>query len=216
LLTTSQTSKDDQGAGEGVVIYSDELVSALASMPGKAFLDLLIDNFLSNANYHYYPLYPPEFKTQFQGWWMARTDRRALSSELTALILQVCACSSAYLGDDETKEKLETELGETIHVFTKRMHNAAMKLSDTVPLGKGGLIQVQQLFLAAYWLKAEEKWIESRHILGDTIQAAQEIGELSSCWGRSELFAVESIPADKSQGCILTIFPRGCQNTTEK
>ncbi|KAK4180156.1 fungal-specific transcription factor domain-containing protein [Triangularia setosa] len=153
---------------------SEELKAALESMPAKPYTDCLVDNWLNGANHHYYALYPSEFRTQYDGWWATPPNR--VSPELTSLILRVCACSLHFIIDDSVKERLETELKADAVTFAQRMHNAADKLSTSIPPGKGGLIHVQQLFLTAFWYKSAEKWTEAWHALSRAIRAANEIG----------------------------------------
>lgn len=77
---------------------------------------------------------------------------------------------------DSVRRRLESELGVSLQVLTERLHTAATKLSASIPPGRGGLTQVQQLFLSAFWFKAEEQWIDSWHSLSSAIREAQEIG----------------------------------------
>jgi len=153
---------------------SDELKDALGLMPEKRYTDCLIDNWLNGANHQYYALYPPEFRTQYDGWW-AR-PRNKVTPELTSLILRVCACSLHFIIDDNVRIRLETELNTDVLTFANRMHTAAEKLSTSIPPGKGGLVHVQQLFLTAFWFKSAEKWTEAWHALSKAIRAANEIG----------------------------------------
>lgn len=137
-----------------------------------------MDNWLNGANYHYYALYPPEFRTQYDGWWAAQA--RNASPELTSLILRVCACSALYIIDDNVKGRLESELKEDTLTFATRMHEAAETLGKSIPHGDGGLTHVQQLFLTAFWYKSAEKWTEAWHALSAAIGAAYENGERQS------------------------------------
>jgi hypothetical protein len=74
------------------------------------------------------------------------------------------------------RSTLETELGENIQELSKRYHRTAQSLSITIGAGKGGLIQVQQLLLAAWWLKSDAQFIDSWHVLASSIHEAQELG----------------------------------------
>lgn len=71
---------------------------------------------------------------------------------------------------------LETELGENIRELSKRYHNAARSLSSLIPAGQGGLHQVQQLLLTAWWLKGDARFIDSWHLLASSVHEAQELG----------------------------------------
>jgi len=159
----------------------DELKDALRLMPEKRYTDCLVDNWLNGANHQYYALYPPEFRTQYDGWWA--TPRNKVTPELTSLILRVCACSLHFIIDDSVRVRLEKDLDTDVLTFADRMHAAAHKLSGSVPLGKGGLVHVQQLFLTAFWFKSAEKWDESWSALSRAIPAASEIGNSSQLRG---------------------------------
>ncbi|KAK3983910.1 fungal-specific transcription factor domain-containing protein [Cladorrhinum sp. PSN332] len=153
---------------------SEELKATLELMPAKPYTDCLVDNWLNGANHHYYALYPPEFRTQYDGWWANPSGK--VTPELTSLILRVCACSLHFIIDNNVRVRLETELKTNASTFAQRMHVAADKLSMTIPPGKGGLVHVQQLFLTAFWYKSAEKWTEAWHALSRAIRAANEIG----------------------------------------
>jgi hypothetical protein len=84
---------------------------------------------------------------------------------------------SSFLGI-KLRQKLEKELGETTQSLTEHSHRAAPRLSHTISPGKGGLTQIQQLFLTALWFKTEALFIDSWHILAAAIHEAQELGML--------------------------------------
>ncbi|GIC91939.1 uncharacterized protein Aud_008394 [Aspergillus udagawae] len=83
--------------------------------------------------------------------------------------------TALFLGPG-VKQKLEIELGESVESLSERYHHAAKQLSSTIPPGKGGLTQVQQLFLTAAWYKADGMFVESWHALSSAIHEAQELG----------------------------------------
>lgn len=60
-------------------------------------------------------------------------------------------------------------------------HRAAQQLSNTIFPGQGGLVQVQQLFLTAAWLKGEGMFVDSWHALAAAVHAAQELGIVAVC-----------------------------------
>ncbi|KAK4240862.1 hypothetical protein C8A03DRAFT_31028 [Achaetomium macrosporum] len=158
---------------ETEVEQSEELKAVLPLMPEKRHTDVLVDNFLDGANHHYYALYPPEFRTQYDGWWA--TPRDKVTPELTSLILRVCGCSLHFIIGDSVREMLEAELKTDVLTFADRMHTAAEKLGASIRPGKGGLIHIQQLFLTAFWYKSAEKWTDAWHALGKAVLAAKEI-----------------------------------------
>lgn len=82
--------------------------------------------------------------------------------------------STQYL-EESLLQRLEFELGEKAQSMTERFHAAATKLSASITRGRGGVTQVQQLFLVAQWYKSEASMIESWHALSAAIREAQEI-----------------------------------------
>ena len=115
-------------------------------------------------------------------WWSQRHQPQQLPSILNitfnGLVLRMCASSAQFL-PPPLRAKLESELGESAESFGTRYQTAAQTLSNFVPPGEGGLVQVQQLFLGATWLKAEAEFIKSWHALAATAREAQEIGACS-------------------------------------
>ncbi|PSS03380.1 hypothetical protein BD289DRAFT_478550 [Coniella lustricola] len=154
---------------------SEDVEAALKVVLPKPYTDVLVQNYLGNANYQYYPLFPEQFRGQIAEWWDARAAGRRLTPELTCLLLRVCAVSAQFL-EESLQQRLEIEIGEKAQSMTERFHAAAIKLSASIPRGSGGVIQVQQLFLEASWWKAESSMKNSWHSLSMAIREAQEIG----------------------------------------
>ncbi|KAL4917592.1 fungal-specific transcription factor domain-containing protein [Aspergillus aurantiobrunneus] len=170
------------GAREPTVVALDhqtsistEMEAALRVIPLKPYTDILVHHFLNNTNYQYYALYPPAFMQDYIAWWSRKTTGLPLTSEFTCLLLRACACAVPHLEED-IRQKLESELGESIDHLSMLYHNTAKQLSSTIGPGKGGLMQVQQLFLTAQWFKTEALFVESWHALGAAIHEAQELG----------------------------------------
>jgi hypothetical protein len=115
----------------------------------------------------------------YADWWSVKAGGLPLSPVFTCLVLRVCACAVPYL-DDSLRQRLESELGTGVEQLSMHYHNAAKQLSNTVGPGKGGLMQVQQLFLTAQWFKTEAMFVESWHALGTAIHEAQELGTACS------------------------------------
>ncbi|KAJ6013628.1 hypothetical protein N7540_008219 [Penicillium herquei] len=137
--------------------------------------DILVQRFLEVTNYNYSCLYPPRFSVAYAAWWADRTNGKPITPEFTCLLIRVCACSAQYL-DADTERKLESELGYSAQKLSENLHHTGKKLSNTIGPGKGGLSQVQQLFLTAAWFKSESLFVESWHALSSSIHEAQEQG----------------------------------------
>ncbi|KAM6531773.1 hypothetical protein FSOLCH5_001225 [Fusarium solani] len=151
-----------------------QLERALQVIPPRPYTDILVQNFLNNANFHYYLIYPPSFLEQYQLWWAARGDNRPLSVQWTSLLLTVCACSAQYT-DIDLQRKLEVDLGDTIQRLTEQYHEAARELGSAVPIGYSHLSSVQQLLQSCCWYKSEARFIECWHVLNSAIREAQEL-----------------------------------------
>ncbi|PYI08583.1 hypothetical protein BO78DRAFT_459668 [Aspergillus sclerotiicarbonarius CBS 121057] len=156
-------------------IISSELEKAIRTIPPKPYTDMLVQHFLSAMNEQYYCLYPPTFLHDYAAWWSGKASGQALAPEFTSLLLQVCACATLYL-DLEGRQRLESELGENSQNLADQYHQSAKQLSTTIGPGKGGLTQVQQLFVNAVWYKTEALFVESWHALSAAIHEAQELG----------------------------------------
>ncbi|TPX18896.1 uncharacterized protein E0L32_011448 [Thyridium curvatum] len=165
---TRASSDDSQG-------QSEEIDEALKVMPNRYYTDLLVQNFLSRANYYYYILYPPQFSKQYSDWWSDRAANKPLTPELTSLILLTCACSCQFLKSD-LRDRVEPELGVNASVLNQRFAKAAKRLSATISPGRGGMTLVVQKLLTAFWCKSEALFIEAWHVLSAAIREAQELG----------------------------------------
>ncbi|ROV94142.1 hypothetical protein VPNG_09364 [Cytospora leucostoma] len=152
----------------------EEIEAALKVILPKPYTDVLVQNYLERANFQYYPIFPEQLRGQSAKWWETRAAGQRLNPELTCLLLRVCAVSTQYL-EDSLLQRLEFELGEKAQAMTERFHAAATGLSASIPRGKGGVVQVQQLFLMATWYKSEAAMIESWHALSVAVREAQEI-----------------------------------------
>lgn len=158
-----------------IPVWINTRVSRTAS-PAKTILDLLVQNFLSRANYYYYILYPPQFSKQYSDWWSDRAASKPLTPELTSLILLTCACSCQFLKSD-LRDRVEPELGANASILNQRFAKAAKRLSATISPGRGGMTLVVQKLLTAFWCKSEALFIEAWHVLSAAIREAQELGK---------------------------------------
>ncbi|KAJ4393026.1 hypothetical protein N0V93_002232 [Gnomoniopsis smithogilvyi] len=181
-LARPGTNSPNKRESDIVAVQSEEIEHALKTILPKPYTDVLVQNFLENANFQYYAIFPEQLRDQSSEWWEARAARRRLAPELTCLLIRVCAVSAQYL-EDSLKQRLEIELGEKAQSMTERFHVAAQKLSSSIPRGAGGVVQVQQLFLEASWWKSEANMVEAWHSLSIAIREAQEIGMHKQCEG---------------------------------
>ncbi|KAF2098344.1 hypothetical protein NA57DRAFT_77134 [Rhizodiscina lignyota] len=164
-----------QGATTAPGHYTAAITEALKAFPPRFLTDALVQNYVRIQIYHYNPIYAPTFLEDYSQWWKDRASGEELSPAFTCLLLRVCACSAQYL-NPSIKEKLVYELVASPQDLTEKYDKAAVKLSGTIIPGTGGLVQVQQLFLVASWMKSEGLLVESWHALCNAIREAQEIG----------------------------------------
>ncbi|KAL4816379.1 fungal-specific transcription factor domain-containing protein [Aspergillus spinulosporus] len=180
-LASAQNGLDNESTKLAVISsepsasISTEMENALRAIPPKPYTDILVHHYLNHTNYQYYALYPPAFMQDYADWWSVKASGLPPNPVSTCLVLRVCACAVPYL-DDSLRQRLESELGTGAEQLSMHYHNAAKQLSSTIRPGKGGLMQVQQLFLTAQWFKTEALFVESWHALGTAIHEAQELG----------------------------------------
>jgi hypothetical protein len=140
-----------------------------------------VSGFWEKINYYYYYIiYPPRLMEVYCIW---REDVRLDNPPdpvVTCLLLRVCACAAQYLHPD-SQERIQAELSIPARRLTDVCNQAAVELSGKIPAGEGGLLQVQQLFLTAYWNICEARYVDCWHALGAAIREAQEIGSHPSC-----------------------------------
>lgn len=137
--------------------------------------DALVQLFFDNVNYHYYIIYPAVFLNEYQDWWEARTQNKAVTIQWTSLLIMVCACAIQHL-DAQDKPQIELDFGESSEVLTERFLNVGRELANSVPPGHYHLLNVQQMLHAIYWYKAEAKFVEAWHLIGAAIRESQELG----------------------------------------
>ncbi|VUC26794.1 unnamed protein product [Clonostachys rosea] len=153
--------------------------NALQSVPPRPYTDILVQTFFENVNYHYEPLYKPSFMRSYTEWWhnrrLGRQEVAVSDIAFTALVLQVCANATQF-ASSSLLERLESELGASIESLGCRYFEASNHLSSLIPVGEGGLVHVQQLFLSATWWKTQAEITKSWHALASSVREAQESG----------------------------------------
>ncbi|KPM44444.1 hypothetical protein AK830_g2065 [Neonectria ditissima] len=154
---------------------SPQLQRALQILPPRQYIDTLVQNFLTNVNYYYYIIYPPNFINEYAEWWKDRTSNRPLGLQWTCLIIMVCACSVQHT-DTKLALELEADLGFSVKDLTNQYHNAARELHSAIPVGHGHLFSIQYLLHSCYWFKAEARFVECWQVLGATVREAQALG----------------------------------------
>lgn len=144
--------------------------------PVNAVVDLLVDSFFEDANFHYYIIHTQSFRDDYGRWWANRQARQHLDAAFTCLVLRICACSLQYI-DSDAKRSFESEMLQSVQDLKEKYHEAAQDLSRALHPGSGGIANVQQLLLCSFWFKSESKYVDAWHALGNTIHEAQEQGK---------------------------------------
>ncbi|RSL46527.1 hypothetical protein CEP54_013807 [Fusarium duplospermum] len=174
IATTAQPSDTAKS-----LELSGPVLQASRAVPPRPYADMLVQSFFDNVNHHYCILYQPSFQASYEDWWSRRRDVSYLCTmttiAFTSLILRVCSNAIQFLPKDG-QDRLESELGDSASDLSQLYHEAANSLSDLLPPGVAGLVNAQQLFLGATWLKAEASFVASWHILARSVRQAQEIG----------------------------------------
>lgn len=157
----------------------EPVVQASRAISPRPYTDMLLKNFFDNVNYHYGILHQPSFMAVYVDWWSQRRDAQSLRNPvalgLTCLILRICANSTQFLSPHASSQ-LELNLGDSIQNLSKTYHDAAQTISSFLSPGTGGLLNAQQLFLAATWHKGQADFVRSWHELGAAVRQSQEIG----------------------------------------
>ena len=112
----------------------------------------------------------------YQAWWEVRPQRNGLGLQWTCLLLMVCACTIQQV-KEQRREEIEASLGATADKLSDRFHNAARELGSVIPLGRYHLNNVLWRLHSCYWFKAEAKFLEAWHVLGEAIREGQELGK---------------------------------------
>ncbi|KAF7554797.1 hypothetical protein G7Z17_g2672 [Cylindrodendrum hubeiense] len=166
---------------------SPQLERALKILPDRQHLDALVQNFLSNVNYYYYIIYPPNFINEYADWWKDKDANRPLGLQWTCLIIMICACSVQHT-DAKLTQTIETNLHASVKELTEQFHDAARELHSAIPVGHNHIYSVQYLLHSCYWFKAEARFVECWQVLGATVREAQALGLHEEVNGRISEF----------------------------
>lgn len=142
-------------------------------------VDVLIQMFVGDVNYHYYIIYPPSFLQEYHIWWDKRTSKKAVSLQYTALLAMLCSCAVQHI-EPPTQQVLEAEVGQASDPYSEDLHTAVRELSSVIPTGHYHILNVQRLLHSCYWYKAEARFVEAWHVLNQAIIEAKELGKFQS------------------------------------
>lgn len=137
---------------------------------------MLLTSFTETVNYCYYIVDPTRLMKVYTTWRRGlRQTSPVLNPAFVGLMLRICTCAVPCLTSD-IKEKIEADLDVPIQELVDRCNQAAIELGAKIPIGEGGLFQVQQLLLTSYWHDSQGNFFDCWHALGAAIREAQAIG----------------------------------------
>lgn len=137
--------------------------------------DYFVQIFFDNVNFHYYIVYPPKFLEDYQAWWDSRARNEPINLQWTCLLLSICACSTQHL-DETIKPQVEKDMSMSARELTELYCDLTVELSNSIPVGRYHLLNVQRMLHIAYWYKAEAKFVEAWHQIGAAVRESQELG----------------------------------------
>lgn len=159
-------------------------------------VDLVIQLFITDINYHYYIIYPPVFLQDYHIWWDRYTHNKTLSLQYTCLLAMLCSCTIQHVAGDLQKA-VEAELSDTSENISDKLHGATRELTSVIPVGHYHMMNVQRLLHSAYWYKAEARFVEAWHVLNQAILEGKELG----------MSAFYCLPKQNLSYVSLTMFP---------
>ncbi|KAG6054373.1 hypothetical protein E4U32_006940 [Claviceps aff. humidiphila group G2b] len=154
---------------------SPQMQRVLKLLPQRQSMDILMQNFFTDINYHYYIIYPPVFLQDYHIWWERRPRNRSISLQYTCLLAIVCACALQHV-EPASEPIFESEFGDSLDVVSDQLHAAMRELASVIPVGHYHILNVQRLLHSCYWYKAEAKFLEAWHVLSAAILEGRELG----------------------------------------
>ncbi|KAG5953956.1 hypothetical protein E4U58_000256 [Claviceps cyperi] len=154
---------------------SPQMQRVLKLLPQRQSMDILMQNFLTDINYHYYIIYPPVFLQDYHIWWECRPRNRSISLQYTCLLAIVCACALQHV-EPASEPIFKSEFGDSLDVVSDELHAAMRELASVIPVGHYHILNVQRLLHSCYWYKAEAKFLEAWHVLSAAILEGRELG----------------------------------------
>ncbi|KAJ3496846.1 hypothetical protein NLG97_g2352 [Lecanicillium saksenae] len=187
---------DSQGASSSRDMTDDSTLKAISYRP-STFSNLpklvnvcqtLLLSFTETLNYCHHIVDPTRLMEDFSIYTEHVRWGRPLNSAVVCLMLRVCACVLPCLPSD-LRCNIEDDLQMPVQSLADQCHRAAVDLSEKIPVGETGLLQVQQLLLTSYWHSFQGDFHECWRALGAAIREAGEIGlnTESQAGGLSEL-----------------------------
>ncbi|KAL8804035.1 MAG: hypothetical protein Q9182_002826 [Xanthomendoza sp. 2 TL-2023] len=154
---------------------TSEVSELLAKVPHRTVTDILIQHFLTEANWIYEMVDPTTFLERYDDWW-SHPCRNAEDVEFAALLLRLCSYTAQFLPSQNYTA--DTILGASLSTIRQECDANANALASTqfVKLSSISIARIHQLFFRACYLKNEGNVKGSWDVLSEATREAQELG----------------------------------------
>ena len=171
----------------GDVDIGAEVKALLKKVPDRVVTDILIQHFLSEANWIYEMVYAATFLERYNLWW-SQPCQSVDDLEFAVLLLRLCSYSAQFLPSQSYTA--DTILGKSLYTIREQCDASAIALSQLPILKKAppSITRIHQLFFRACYLKNEGEMKDSWDVLSEAIREAHEMGlhlDLSISSGRT-------------------------------
>lgn len=154
---------------------TSEVSELLSKVPHRTVTDILIQHFLTEANWIYEMVDPTTFLERYDDWW-SHPCRNVQDVEFAALLLQLCSYTAQFLPSQSYTA--DTILGVSLSTIRQDCDATANALASTQFLKSSSrsIVRIHQLFFRACYLKNEGDMKGSWDVLSEAIREAQELG----------------------------------------
>lgn len=152
-----------------------EVSELLSKVPHRTVTDILIQHFLTEANWIYEMVDPTTFLERYDDWW-SHPCRNVQDVEFAALLLRLCSYTAQFLPSQNYTA--DTILGASLSNIRQECDATANALASTqfVQSSSRSIVRIHQLFFRACYLKNEGDMKGSWDVLSEAIREAQELG----------------------------------------
>ncbi|CAL8574990.1 hypothetical protein XPA_000936 [Xanthoria parietina] len=152
-----------------------EVSELLSKVPHRTVTDILIQHFLTEANWIYEMVDPNTFLERYDDWW-SHPCRNVQDVEFAALLLRLCSYTAQFLPSQNYTA--DTILGASLSTIRQECDATANALASSrfVQSSSRSIVRIHQLFFRACYLKNEGDMKGSWDVLSEAIREAQELG----------------------------------------
>lgn len=152
-----------------------EISETLKRMPPRPVTEILVQHFLSEANWIDEMVYPTTFIQRYDKWWSS-PYQTVDDLQFAALLLRICAYSAQFLPSQ--RYLADTILGSPISSIREQCHVTALSLTGSLVLRAGApsITRIHEQFFHACYLTNEGQLKASWDVLSEAIHEAHELG----------------------------------------